>query len=135
MRFVCLHDHNIEEVPPVFPHHVRHPFVPAWRKENNGLQQFGFLLHFVMGWSELLQLQTSHSSNSHKAERTVGDEEELLPMTGQAVQNRLRLFGSQDKLVCKVRGNDSVVQNVSLHVLRRHEERLLPRSCMIHLYM
>lgn len=88
-----------------------------------------------MGWSELLQLQTSHSSNSHKAEGTVGDEEKLLPMTGQFVQNRVRLFGSQDKLVCKVRGNDSVVRNASMHVLRPHKECLLPRSCVIHLYM
>lgn len=135
MRFVCLHNHNVKEIPPVFPHHVRHPLVPAHSRKNYTLQQFGLLLHCVRSWRELLQLQTSHDSNSHKAEGTVGDEEKLLSMTAQSVQNRLCLFGSQDKVVCKVQENDSVVQNVTLNMLHWHKEGFLPRSCMIHLYM
>lgn len=39
VRFVSMHNDNIEEVPPVFSHHVCHSFIPAYRKGKNRLQQ------------------------------------------------------------------------------------------------
>lgn len=35
VRLVCLYNDNIEEVSPLFPHHVCHSFIPAHRKKKN----------------------------------------------------------------------------------------------------
>lgn len=83
--FICLDDDHIEELAPVGAHHVPHPLVPVYRWPCSRWEGARVAPTAVPGCPPL---------DSHKAEGTVGDEEQLLPMGHQAAEDSKGLIPS-----------------------------------------
>lgn len=105
VRFVCLHDDNIEEVSPVFSNHVRHSFIP---EKQIATQQL--TLSHESEQTHNRQPRATDRWHLHKAEGAVGDEEEFLSLADQPMQNGIRLFSSENELICGEE-ESSVVQS------------------------
>lgn len=110
VRLVCLYNDNIEEVSPLFPHHVCHSFIPAHRKK----KKLFFSTAACCESEGKATAATSFCLYLHKTERTVGDEEKLLSMTGQFMQNSICLISSQDEFILRVKTTE--FHSVSLDV-------------------
>lgn len=94
VRFVCLHNDDIKEFSPVLSHHVCHSFVPAHTT----------IVLTDCKWS-VYWVGVSYCGHGylHKAERTVGNEEQFLSLANQLMQNSIGLLSSQNKLICKAK--------------------------------
>lgn len=84
VRFVCLHNDNIKEVPPVFSHHVHHSFIPVHREKEKNRYQIA-TEQFIMSQSGVTKTCATESVHLHKAKGTVGDEKELLSIIDQSM--------------------------------------------------